>query len=91
MQFEWDREKAASNLKKHGVSFEEASTVFGDLSAKMFYDEEHSADEKREFIVGYSERNKLLVVYFTEREFNRIRVITARPPTNFEREDYEES
>ncbi len=51
MQFEWDKEKAESNLKKHEVSFEEAETVFGDLSAKMFYDDEHSANEIREFII----------------------------------------
>jgi len=91
MQFEWDKEKAAGNIKKHGVSFEEASTVFGDLFAKMFYDDEHSSDEKREFIVGYSEGNRILVVYFTERGFNRIRVISARETTNLEREDYEEN
>ncbi|CAN5331255.1 BrnT family toxin [soil metagenome] len=91
MQFEWDTEKAESNLKKHGVSFEEASTVFGDLSAKMFYDDEHSFDETREFIVGYSEMNRLLVVHFTERENKQIRIITARKPTSFEREDYEKN
>ena len=50
MQFEWDKEKAARNLKKHGVGFEEAETVFGDLSAKMFFDDEHSDKEEREFI-----------------------------------------
>ena len=91
MLFEWNEEKAKINLKKHGVSFEEASTVFGDLSAKMFYDDEHSLDEKREFIVGYSKMNRLLVVYFTERENRLIRIITARKPTNLEREDYEEN
>ncbi len=89
MQFEWDKEKAAGNLTKHGVSFEEASTVFGDFFAKMFYDDEHSAGEKREIIIGYSERNRLLVVCFTERELKKIRIITAREPTNIEREDYE--
>jgi len=91
MQFEWDKEKAESNLKKHGVSFHEAKTVFGDLSAKMFYDEEHSVDEKREFIIGYSEMNRLLVVYFTERENRKLRIISARKPTNVERKDYEEN
>jgi len=89
MQFEWDKEKAASNLKKHGVSFEEASTVFGDFFAKMFYDDEHSKDEKREIIVGYSERNRLLAVCFTERTLMRIRIINARETTNLERQDYE--
>lgn len=91
MQFEWDEEKAEKNLKKHGVSFEEASIVFGDLSAKMFYDDEHSGDEIREFIVGYSDMNRLLVVYFTERENKMLRIISARKPTNIEREDYEEN
>ena len=92
MKFEWDNEKAEINLKKHDVSFAEAETVFGDLSAKMFYDDEHSlVDEKREFIVGYSVMNRLLVVHFTEREHKKIRIITARKPTNIEREDYEEN
>ncbi|MGI8884063.1 MAG: BrnT family toxin [Pyrinomonadaceae bacterium] len=91
MQFEWDKEKAESNFKKHGVSFDEASTVFGDLSAKMFFDDEHSVDEKREFIVGYSIMNRLLVVYFTERKNRKLRIISARKPTNIEREDYEEN
>ncbi|MEP6904121.1 MAG: BrnT family toxin [Actinomycetota bacterium] len=91
MQFEWDEEKAEANLKKHGVSFAEASTVFGDLSAKMFYDDEHSVDEIREFIVGYSEMNRLLVVNFTERGHKRIRIFTARKSTDIEREDYEEN
>lgn len=90
MQFEWDKEKAEINLKKHGVDFAEAKTVFGDLSAKIFYDDEHSVDENREFIIGYSHRNRLLVVYFTERETRKLRIISARKPTKLEREDYEE-
>lgn len=80
MQFEWDAEKAETNLNKHGVSFAEASTVFGDLSAKMFFDDEPSIDEKREFIVGYSEINRLLVVYFTERENRKVRIIPHENP-----------
>ncbi len=91
MEFEWNIEKAKSNLKKHGVSFDEASSVFGDLSAKMFFDDEHSADEIREFIIGYSEMNRLLIVHFTEREGKKIRIISARKPTKIERKDYEES
>ncbi len=91
MQFEWNEKKAESNLKKHGVSFIEASTVFADLSAKMFYDEEHSGNEIREFIIGYSKSNRLLVVYFTERENRRLRIISARKPTKLERNDYEEN
>ncbi len=89
MQFEWDKEKAPSNLRKHGVSFEEASTVFGDFFAKMFYDDEHSTDENREIIVGYSAQNRLVAVCFTERELKRIRIITARETAKIEREDYE--
>lgn len=91
MEFEWDKEKAASNLKKHSVSFEEAETVFGDLSAKMFFDDEHSANEIREFVIGYSGTNRLLIVNFTERENKKIRIISARKPTKFERQDYEEN
>lgn len=91
MKFEWSEQKAESNFKKHGVSFAEAETVFGDLSAKMFYDDEHSVDEVREFIIGYSESERLLVVYFTERADKQIRIISARKPTNIEREDYEEN
>lgn len=91
MQFEWDSEKAETNLKKHGVSFAEAETIFGDLSAKMFYDNEHSADENREFVIGYSKMGRILIVYFTERENKIIRIITARKPTRLERKDYEEN
>lgn len=91
MRFEWNNEKAEINLKKHGVSFTEAETVFGDLSAKMFFDDEHSIDEKREFIVGYSKMNRLLVVYFTEREIRKLRIISARKLTNIERKDYEKN
>ncbi len=91
MQFEWDEKKAELNLKKHGVSFLEASTVFGGLSAKMFYDDEHSDNEKREFIVGYSKSDRLLIVYFTERENRKLRIISARKPTKLERQDFEEN
>ena len=73
------------------MSFAEAETVFGDLSAKMFFDDDHSFDWKREFIVGYSKMNRLLVVYFTERENRKLRIISARKPTKIEREDYEEN
>ncbi len=73
------------------MSFAEVATVFGDVSAKMFYDDEHSTDEKREFIVGYSTLNRLLVVYFTERKNGKLRIISARKPINIEREDYEEN
>ena len=67
VEFEWDDDKAKVNLKKHKVSFDEASTVFADPLAKMFDDDEHSAEEIREIIVGHSTTERLLLVSFTER------------------------
>jgi hypothetical protein len=90
MQFEWDPKKARANFRKHGVSFEEASTVFNDDFAKVFFDEIHSDDEIREIVVGYSIRNRLLLVCFTQTGKERIRIITAREPTRLERKDYED-
>lgn len=89
MQFEWNPEKAELNLKKHGVDFSEAETVFGDSLAKIFDDEEHSFDEKREIIIGHSIQNRLLIISFTERENNTVRIISARKTTPKERRDYE--
>jgi len=89
MQFEWDTEKAELNLKKHGVSFEEASTVFGDALARIFDYEEHSIEERRDGIVGHSIENRLLIVSFTERENDTIRIISARETTPKERRNYE--
>lgn len=88
MQFEWDKEKAASNLRKHGVSFEEASTVWKDFFFIDLYDDEHSETEKRYLIIGESVQNKLLIVSYTERE-NITRIISARELTSKERKDYE--
>ena len=62
MEFEWDDDKAESNLRKHGVSFPEAATAFADPLAAIFPDSDHSDDEVREILVGYSERGRLLVV-----------------------------
>jgi uncharacterized protein len=90
MEFEWDTSKAASNLNKHGVSFEEAQTVFDNPLAFIFEDEAHSITEHREIIIGHSHRNRLLLVSFTERP-NAIRIITARLVTRKEREDYEQN
>jgi uncharacterized protein len=90
VQFEWDGRKAASNLKKHRVSFEEARTVFRDPLARIFADEEHSGDESREIIIGHSILNRLVVVCFIERR-DRIRVVSARTATPRERKDYEEN
>ena len=89
LSFEWDDGKAASNLKKHNVSFSEAATVFDDPHAAIFDDQTHSTDEAREIIVGYSNRNRLLIVSFTERGEN-IRIISARKATKRERENHEE-
>ena len=90
MEFEWDKVKAAANLKKHGVSFKEAKTVFDDSLAVIFSDEAHSTDEFREIIIGHSQRGRLLMIAFTERQGN-VRIISARPTTRQEREDYEQN
>ena len=89
MQFEWNPEKAEANLKKHEVDFSEAETIFGDPLAKIFDDDEHSFAEKREIIIGQSVQNRLLVISFTERENDTIRIISARVATPKERRDYE--
>ena len=88
IRFQWDPQKAARNAQKHGVTFTEAATVFQDPLAYIFDDEEHSAQEYRELIIGHSSQNRLLIVSFTERE-NRIRLISARKADQDEREDYE--
>ncbi len=88
MRFEWDQEKAERNLKKHGVSFDEAQTVFGDELARIFDDEIHSFEEKRHVIFGHSSLNNLLIVSFTEREGDKIRIISARQATPKESRRY---
>ncbi len=88
MQFEWDKEKATSNLKKHGVSFDEAETVWDDYFYIDLFDDEHSAEENRFLIVGESNGKRLLIVSYTERE-SRVRIISARELTAKERKDYE--
>lgn len=89
VDFAWDPVKASRNLQKHQVSFEEAQSVFEDPLATNFVDEEHSQEETREFIVGQSDQNYLLLVCFTERH-DGIRLISARRATRLERQDYEE-
>jgi len=91
LQFEWDKDKAASNLKKHKVSFDEASTVFDDPLAYIFDDEDHSAEEHREITIGHSILRRLLLVCFTERIENLIRIFSARKATKKERKDYEKN
>jgi uncharacterized DUF497 family protein len=88
MDFEWDREKAQDNLKKHRVSFEEAITVFYDSLATSFPDPAHSTAELRFITYGYSARNRLLVVAHAERG-NTVRIISARRATARERRRYE--
>jgi uncharacterized protein len=90
MEFEWDESKATANLKKHGVSFKEAETVFDNVLAVIFDDEAHSEGERREIIIGHSQNNRLLLISFTERP-NAIRIISARLATRREREDYEQN
>ena len=89
MQFEWDPEKAASNLAKHGVSFEEAATVFGDPLGRITGDPRHSEDEERFVLLGFSQQQSLLAVMFAERD-EAIRIISARRATSRERRDYEQ-
>ena len=91
VRFEWDDDKAKANLKKHKVSFDEASTVFGDALAKIFSDEKHLSEEIREIIVGHSILDRLLLVSFTERRRDVIRIISARVATRNERKSYEEN
>ena len=89
MQFEWDTAKAAENLAKHGVSFEEAATVFRDTLSATGADPDHSVGEERFITFGVSTSGRLLVVAHTERG-DTIRIISARPATPGERKIYEE-
>ena len=87
--FEWDSAKAAANAKKHGVSFEEAQTVFYDEFAVQFFDEENSDDEARFLLLGMSTQAKLLIVCHCERDFgNVIRIVSARKATKREQVFY---
>jgi len=89
VRFEWDDQKAFENVAKHGVTFGEATEVFYDPNAVEGEDVEHSFDESRFFIIGYSS-SRILFVVFAERLGNFIRIISARPPTPSERKSYEE-
>lgn len=88
MRFRSDSRKAEVNLRKHGVSFEEASTVFGDPLAATRDDPDHSVDENRYLTMGYSNRQRLLVVSHCD-EGEEVRIISAREPTSKERQQYE--
>ena len=89
-RFEWRGPKAATNRSKHKVTFEEASTVFGDPLGRIVDDPRHSEGEERFVLLGESDRRRLLVVMFTERD-EVIHLISARKATRRERREYEES
>jgi uncharacterized DUF497 family protein len=88
VEFEWDPAKAGTNLKKHGVSFTEASTIFGDPLEVTIPDPAYSEEEARFLSLGLSAESRLLVVAYTERE-GRIRIIHARVAAAQERRTYE--
>jgi uncharacterized DUF497 family protein len=88
VRFDWDKQKAAGNLIKHKVSFEEASTVFNDPLSDTFDDPDHSADEQRFLIIGHSKQGRLLIISHTD-DGETVRIISAREPTRTEREAYE--
>ena len=90
LQFEWDSTKAAENVEKHGVGFEEASTVFGDPLGRIVDDPRHSIGERRFVLMGRSDQDRLLAVMYTERR-EVVRIISAREVTRRERKDYEEN
>lgn len=89
MIYEWDPAKAAVNIRKHSVSFEEAASVFLDPAALTFIDPDHSEDEERAITIGRSARGRVLFVAHTERR-DRIRIISARRATRREQEQYGE-
>jgi hypothetical protein len=89
LEFEWDPRKATASRRKHGVSFHEGATVFGDPLSWTFTDPDHSVEEERFLTIGMSARGRVIVVSHTERG-NRTRIISARPATSRERHDYEE-
>jgi len=89
MKFEWDPNKAARNLQKHGVSFHEAATVFGDLLSTTYPDPDHSDDEDRYITIGLSGSGRLLFVSHADRG-DRVRIISAREARRGERKSHEE-
>jgi uncharacterized DUF497 family protein len=90
MEFEWGPRKAAINLRKHGVSFTEAGTVFGDELAITVTDPDHSEDENRHLTIGWSIRRRLLMVSHADRQ-GKIRIISTRELTKTERKVYEKT
>jgi uncharacterized DUF497 family protein len=90
VNFEWDAQKAKSNLQKHLVDFEKACTIFDDPQFITFLDDEHSQDEDRYITIGLSSKNRILMVAHTERN-DKIRIISARKATKNEEEFYQEA
>jgi uncharacterized DUF497 family protein len=89
IHFEWNKKKNEANLKKHGISFEEAKSVFYDQNAIEFFDEEHSRDEQRFLLLGFSDKLRLLLISHCFRKSNsRIRIISARKATKNEAKYY---
>jgi len=89
VKFQWDPRKATKNVARHGISFTEASTVFGDPLASTILDPDHSADEARLLTIGRSTAGRLIVVSHTDRE-DEVRIISARPGTRGEKKRYEQ-
>ena len=89
LNFQWDRAKAAANLRKHGISFEDAGSAFGDPLSISIPDPDHSESEERLVLLGMTQRHRLVVVVHIE-QGDTIRIISARPATSAERRDYEE-
>jgi len=89
LQFEWDSKKAQSNKKKHGITFQEACTIFGDTLSITIHDPAHSIREDRFITIGRSINNKLIIVVHTDRD-DIIRIISARKATRIERTQYEQ-
>src|SRR5947209_2377507 len=89
MDFEWDDDKAEANVRKHGVSFAEAMTVFADSLSLTGYDPDHSDDEDRYITMGTSATGRLLIVSHTDRG-EKVRIISAREASRAERRDYED-
>jgi len=89
MRFAWDQKKASNNLTKHGISFDEAATVFGDPLSNTYPDPQHSMEEQRFIIIGVSEQGRIILVAHTD-DGETVRLISAREATSGERKYYEE-
>jgi len=89
ISFSWNEIKAASNFRKHGVSFAEAQTVFADEFARLIHDPDHSREEERFILLGLSSNMKVLAVCHCERRQNQVRIISARKADKSERMQYE--